>query len=130
MNRRTSFRKIKQMDDFKNNPWDREKSNDRNYCEVEIFGDIYKLVSNESDFDKLKEISSEVDRQMKMIANKYPDFPKYKIAILVALNVTDTLFRKEEEKDSSSGRYRLSSPSEQEIVMRIEKLINDIDNVI
>lgn len=114
----------------RNNLWDDDRQNDKNYCEVDIFGDIYKLVSNESDFDRLREISSEVDRQMRMIADKYPDFPKYKIAILVALNVTDTLFRKEDEKGASAEGCRLDSPSEKDIVMRIEKLIDDIDRSI
>ncbi len=106
------------------------------YCEVEIFDDVYKLVSNEYDFERLKHTASEVDAQMRIISEKYPDFPKYKIAILVALNVTDTLLKiKERESESSQGSssdrmlYE-DGITREEVIMRIEKLIGDIDEVL
>lgn len=106
------------------------------YCEVEIFDDVYKLVSNEYDFERLKHTASEVDAQMRIIYDKYPDFPKYKIAILVALNVTDTLL-KIKERESESAQNDLTDKmlyedgiTREEVIMRIEKLINDIDEVL
>ncbi len=124
---------------------------DKDYCEVKIFGDVYKLVSNESNFGKLQEIAGEVDKQMRLISTKYPEFPKYKIAILVALNITDSLFRKEDDalKQEASSKNEqkkknskektfsesdfdrlLSQQKEEKFIMRIEKLINDIDEVL
>jgi cell division protein ZapA (FtsZ GTPase activity inhibitor) len=106
------------------------------YCEVEIFDDVYKLVSNEYDFERLKHTASEVDAQMRIISEKYPDFPKYKIAILVALNVTDTLLKiKERESElsqgsSSDGMLYKDGITREEVIMRIEKLISDIDEVL
>ncbi len=128
-----------------------QKTSDKDYCEVKIFGDIYKLVSNESNFGKLQEIAGEVDKQMRLISTKYPEFPKYKIAILVALNITDSLFRKEDdalkkeitsEKDQKKKKSNektfsesdfdklLSQQKEEKFIMRLEKLINDIDEVL
>lgn len=101
----------------------------KKYYEVKIFGDIYKLVSNENDIEMLKHTAKEVDKQMKMIAERYPNLPKYKISILVALNLTDTLL-KEEMEDKQDTAYDLSGMSENEIVMRIEKMIDDIDSVL
>ncbi len=128
-----------------------QKISDKDYCEVKIFGDVYKLVSNESNFGKLQEIAREVDKQMRLISTKYPEFPKYKIAILVALNITDSLFRKEDdalkkeitsEKDQKKKKSNektfsesdfdklLSQQKEEKFVMRLEKLISDIDEVL
>ena len=114
-------------------------NNDENYCNVSIFGDIYKLVSNEYDLERLKVTANEVDRQMIAIAEKYPNFPKYKIAILVALNVTDTLLKSKSianaknphiSTSSENNNNAMSNATNEEIIMRVEKLIDDIDKIL
>ncbi|MFW5799219.1 MAG: cell division protein ZapA [Spirochaetota bacterium] len=121
------------MADFDNFSKDDDKKhyenvNEKSYCEVNIFGDVYKLVSNEYNFDRLRRTAEEVNKQMKIISEKYPDFPKYKIAILVALNVTDNLFKIRSEKNLPESDDE--DISKEEIRLRIEKLINDIEQVL
>ncbi len=106
---------------------------DKAYCKVTIFGDIYRLISDEYSFDRLKITANEVDKQMRMIAEKYPGFSKYKIAILVALNVMDTLLKSNKETmlPSKSTKTDFDDDISREALrMRIEKLINDLDEVI
>lgn len=121
---------------------DSENNNDKYFCEVNIYGDKFKLVSKDYDFDKLKLTANEVNRQMKVIAERYPDVPKYKIAILVALNMTDNLFKLKEsisnikKTDKSSSKITNNEITadtflkEEEIIMRIEKLISDVEQVL
>lgn len=60
--------------------------------EVEIFGALYH-VRGDKDPEYLRELADEVDQKMREIAQQVSTVDTGKIAILVALNLTDELFQ-------------------------------------
>ncbi|MBU0599262.1 cell division protein ZapA [bacterium] len=71
--------------------------------EVEIFGNVYTIKGDE-DPEYISMLAQYVDEKMRNITQKTSTISTTKIAILVALNVTDELFktkRQVEEKSKS-----------------------------
>ena len=66
--------------------------------EVEIFGTLYH-VRGEKDPEYLRELADEVDQKMREIAQQVSTVDTGKIAILVALNLTDELFQCRKHQD-------------------------------
>ncbi len=64
---------------------------EKEFVEVEIFGEKYKLVSDYQDNEKLKRVASMVNEKMDELAKSFPTYSKTKIAILAALNLVDEL---------------------------------------
>ena len=66
--------------------------------EVEIFGALYH-VRGDKDPEYLRELADEVDQKMREIAQQVSTVDTGKIAILVALNLTDELFQCRKNQD-------------------------------
>ena len=66
--------------------------------EVEIFGALYH-VRGDKDPEYLRELADEVDQKMREIAQQVSTVDTGKIAILVALNLTDELFQCRKHQD-------------------------------
>ena len=60
---------------------------------VSIFGEEYPLRGGkDTDSDYMSQVADYVDRSMRKIADRSPNLPTAKVAILAALNITDELF--------------------------------------
>jgi cell division protein ZapA len=70
--------------------------------EVEIFGALYH-VRGDKDPEYLRELADEVDQKMREIAQQVSTVDTGKIAILVALNLTDELFQCRKHQDGDRG---------------------------
>ncbi len=66
--------------------------------EVEIFGALYH-VRGDKDPEYLRDLADEVDHKMREIAQQVSTVDTGKIAILVALNLTDELFQCRKHQD-------------------------------
>ena len=66
--------------------------------EVEIFGALYH-VRGDKDPEYLRDLADEVDQKMREIAQQVSTVDTGKIAILVALNLTDELFQCRKHQD-------------------------------
>lgn len=64
----------------------------QNRTEVEIFGNVYTIRGNE-DSEYVSMLAHYVDEKMRSITQKTSTISTGKIAILVALNITDELFK-------------------------------------
>ncbi len=67
------------------------------FIEVNIFGEDYKLISN-NDEERIIRVAQLVDEKMKLAAANYPTYSKLKVAVLVALNLGDDLLDYYESK--------------------------------
>ncbi len=68
---------------------------------VSIFGEDYPLRGGkDTDPEYMSRVADYVDRSMRKVADRSPNLPTAKIAILAALNITDELFahRRESER--------------------------------
>lgn len=67
---------------------------------VSIFGDDYPLRGTEgTDPDYMYRVADYVDRSMRKIADRSPNLPTAKVAILAALNITDELFAQRRDSE-------------------------------
>jgi cell division protein ZapA len=67
--------------------------------EVEVFGHRFSL-QGEGDEAYFHELADYVDRQMRTLAKQAKTSTPTKLAILVAINVTDQLFRQQRHRES------------------------------
>lgn len=77
--------------------------------QVNIFGEEYPLrTGGDADVKYMSQVAEHVDRSMRDIAERTPNLPTTKVAILAALNITDELFaaRQEAEKKLSDVQTR------------------------
>jgi len=66
--------------------------------QVVIFGDNY-IVKGNADGKHILQLADYVDKKMNMIASKNPHFSIKQIAILASLNITDELYKLQEDYD-------------------------------
>ncbi len=65
---------------------------------VNIYGEEYPIKS-EADITYVEQVALYVDKKMKEVAEKLPQYSPSKIAVLAALNIADELFKEREQKD-------------------------------
>lgn len=66
---------------------------------VEIFGENHVLRGTE-DPEYIQKLAYEVDKQMRLTAQRFPRLPAHQVAILVALNLEDDLQKLREEQET------------------------------
>ena len=67
---------------------------------VSIFGEEYPLRGSEgTDQEYMHRVADYVDRSMRKIADRSPNLPTGKVAILAALNITDELFAQRRDSE-------------------------------
>ncbi len=72
--------------------------------EVTIFGEKYKLISTYKDQERILKIAHLVDDRMESLAQRFPKYPKAKIAILTSLNLADELFRLHGDQEKTNDK--------------------------
>lgn len=87
---------------------------------VNIFGNDYRITSEDMDEERIKKIAEIVDKKMKDIHREFPLPSTTKIAVLACLNLVDEFLQKEEVLNQKIT----------ELEQRINSLILKIDEVI
>ncbi|MGQ9464864.1 MAG: cell division protein ZapA [bacterium] len=87
---------------------------------VNIFGNDYRITSEDMDEERIKKIAEIVDKKMKDIHREFPLPSTTKIAVLACLNLVDEYLQKEEHLNQKIS----------ELEQRINALILKIDEVI
>jgi cell division protein ZapA len=87
---------------------------------VSIFGNDYRVISDDLDTERIKEVANIVDAKMKEIHREFPLPSTTKIAVLASLNLVDEYRQREEQLTK-----KISSMDE-----RIKSLILKIDEAI
>ena len=85
---------------------------------VEIAGHRYPI---RSDLDEryIAELAAYVDQKMRAAANAAPESDMLGLAILVALNIADDVFRARQQESSASGELNQRA-------LRLERLVDDV----
>ena len=85
---------------------------------VEIAGHRYPI---RSDLDEryIAELAAYVDQKMRAAANAAPESDMLGLAILVALNIADDVFRARQQQSSASGELNQRA-------LRLERLVDDV----
>ncbi len=69
----------------------------RNEVIVNIFGNDYRIISEEMDVERIKKIAEIVDKKMREIHRDFPLPSTTKIAVLACLNLVDEYLQREEQ---------------------------------
>ena len=64
---------------------------------VNIFGNDYRVISDDVDTERIKEVAEIVDAKMKDIHREFPLPSTTKIAVLACLNLVDDYLQKENQ---------------------------------
>ena len=98
-----------------------------NIVDVNIYGRVLSIKSQDENTEYLKEIAEFVNESMNDIAEHYgPNYPRDTIAILACLNIADLL--KREIASNKAGKDTLSALKES-IASRSNELIKLIDEI-
>lgn len=78
---------------------------------VNIFGNDYRVISDDLDPERIKGVAKIVDAKMKEIHREFPLPSTTKIAVLACLNLVDEYLRREDqhEKKTSEMEERVRS---------------------
>jgi cell division protein ZapA len=87
---------------------------------VSIFGNDYRVISDDVDTERIKEVAEIVDAKMKEIHREFPLPSTTKIAVLACLNLVDDYLQRENQMSK-----KLSDMEE-----RIRSLILKIDEAV
>ncbi|UCD06713.1 MAG: cell division protein ZapA [candidate division WOR-3 bacterium] len=87
---------------------------------VSIFGNDYRVISDDVDTERIKEVAEIVDAKMKEIHREFPLPSTTKIAVLACLNLVDDYLQRENQQSK-----KLSDMEE-----RIRSLILKIDEAV
>jgi cell division protein ZapA len=87
---------------------------------VNIFGNDYRVISDDVDTERIKEVAEIVDAKMKEIHREFPLPSTTKIAVLACLNLVDDYLQRENQLNK-----KLSGMEE-----RIRSLILKIDEAV
>lgn len=87
---------------------------------VNIFGNDYRVISDDVDTERIKEVAEIVDARMKEIHREFPLPSTTKIAVLACLNLVDDYLQRENQLNR-----KLSDMEE-----RIRSLILKIDEAV
>ena len=91
-----------------------------NHTTVEIFGRRYELRATDSS-KRVEELAKFVDERMRQAAELSPHVDTAKLAVLVALNIADELFREQETEPGTR---------DERIRERVEGLVVKLDEVL
>jgi cell division protein ZapA len=64
---------------------------------VTIFGNDYRVISDDLDTERIKEVAEIVDAKMKEIHREFPLPSTTKIAVLACLNLVDDFLQREDQ---------------------------------
>jgi len=64
---------------------------------VNIFGNDYRVISDDLDTERIKQVAEIVDAKMREIHRQFPLPSTTKIAVLACLNLADEFVQKEEQ---------------------------------
>lgn len=64
---------------------------------VNIFGNDYRVISDDLESERIKEVAEIVDAKMKEIHREFPLPSTTKIAVLACLNLVDDYLRREDQ---------------------------------
>jgi cell division protein ZapA len=92
----------------------------KNEIIVNIFGNDYRVISEDVDTERIKKIAEVVDKKMKDIHREFPLPSTTKIAVLACLNLVDEYM----QRDAQSSK-KISEMEE-----RIRSLILKIDEAV
>lgn len=87
---------------------------------VNIFGNDYRVISDDLDSERIKEVAQIVDGKMKEIHREFPLPSTTKIAVLACLNLVDDFIRRENQH-----KKKIADMDE-----RIKTLLQKIDDAI
>ncbi|KPK62243.1 hypothetical protein AMJ83_11400 [candidate division WOR_3 bacterium SM23_42] len=87
---------------------------------VNIFGNDYRVISDDVDTERIKEVAEIVDAKMKEIHREFPLPSTTKIAVLACLNLVDDYLQRENQMNK-----KLSEMEE-----RIRSLILKMDEAV
>jgi len=87
---------------------------------VNIFGNDYRITSEDIDEERIKKIAEIVDKKMRDIHREFPLPSTTKIAVLACLNLVDEFLQKEEHLNKKIS----------ELEQRINSLILKIDEAV
>lgn len=87
---------------------------------VNIFGNDYRVISDDLDSERIKEVAQIVDGKMKEIHREFPLPSTTKIAVLACLNLVDDFMRRENQH-----KKKIADMDE-----RIKTLLQKIDDAI
>jgi cell division protein ZapA len=87
---------------------------------VNIFGNDYRVISDDVDTERIKEVAEIVDAKMKEIHREFPLPSTTKIAVLACLNLVDDYLQRENQLNK-----KLSEMEE-----RVRSLILKIDEAV
>lgn len=66
---------------------------------VEIFGET-QVIRGSDDLEYIQKLAYELDKKMKLTAQRFPRLAAHQVAILVALNLEDDLQKLREEQET------------------------------
>lgn len=92
----------------------------KNEIIVNIFGNDYRVISEDVDTERIKKIAEVVDKKMKDIHREFPLPSTTKIAVLACLNLVDEYM----QRDAQSSK-KISEMEE-----RIRSLILKVDEAV
>jgi cell division protein ZapA len=87
---------------------------------VNIFGNDYRVISDDVDTERIKEVAEIVDAKMKEIHREFPLPSTTKIAVLACLNLVDDYLQRENQlnKKLSEMEERIRS-----IILKIDEAV-------
>ena len=65
---------------------------------VHIYGEEYPIKS-EAEFAYVEKVALYVDKKMKEVAEKLPQYSPARVAVVAALNIADELYKERDEKE-------------------------------
>lgn len=74
------------------------------FVEVRIFGENYKLVSENNNPELLRQIANMVDQKLQNLSEQFPQYSPSQVAVLGALNLADELFQAHHEADEAEKK--------------------------
>lgn len=87
---------------------------------VTIFGNDYRVISDDLDTERIKEVAEIVDAKMKEIHREFPLPSTTKIAVLACLNLVDDYMRRDNQHKKKMT----------DIEERIKSLIQKLDEAV
>ncbi len=87
---------------------------------VNIFGNDYRVISDDVDTERIKEVAEIVDAKMKEIHREFPLPSTTKIAVLACLNLVDDYLQRENQlnKKLSEMEERIRS-----VILKIDEAV-------
>lgn len=93
----------------------------KNEVVVSIFGNDYRVISEDMDEERIKKIAEVVDKKMREIHREFPLPSTTKIAVLACLNLVDEFTQREDQlnKKISDMEQRINS-----LILKIDEAVS------